>query len=141
MYMIGPDANLSKRKKDTVIPFVLINLSHTENLRLKRDTVVTFAEKDETEGEVFHIETINTTPRHWTHPRTMRTFAQFARMDTDSEVEKIDTDIDLHKIFTSASNFIKSPAEDRKGKWIWKTRSSKQKLRRNSTTCATGMTT
>ena len=64
------------------------------------------------DGEVFHIETINTTPRHWTHPRTMpRTFTQIARMDTDSEVEKIDTDIDLHKIFTSASNFIKSPAK------------------------------
>ena len=38
-------------------------------------------------------------------------FTQIARMDTDSEVEKIDTDIDLHRIFTSASNFIKSPAE------------------------------
>ena len=89
----------------------MINLSHTENLRLKKDTVVAFTEKDETEGEVFHIETINTTPRHWTHPQTMQTFAQITRKDTDSE-EKIDTDIDLyHKIFTSASNFIKSPAE------------------------------
>ena len=48
MYMIGPDADLSNRKKDMVTPFVLINLSHTENLRLKKDTVVPFAEKDET---------------------------------------------------------------------------------------------
>ena len=53
---------LSKRKKDTVTPFVLINLSHTENLRLKKDTVVAFAGKDETKGEVFHIETLDTTP-------------------------------------------------------------------------------
>ena len=67
MYMIGPDADLSKRKKDTVTSFILINLSNTENLRLKKDTVVAFAEKDETEGEVFCIETINTTPRNWTN--------------------------------------------------------------------------
>ena len=69
MYMIGPDADLSKRKKDTVTPFILINLSHTENLRLKKDTVVAFAEKDETEGEVFHIETLDTTPQNWTNLR------------------------------------------------------------------------
>ena len=35
MYMIGPDADLSKKKKDSVLPFFLINLSHTENIRLK----------------------------------------------------------------------------------------------------------
>ena len=62
MYMMGLDADLSKRKKDTVTPFVLINLSHTENLRFKKDMVVAFAEKDETEGKVFHIETLDTTP-------------------------------------------------------------------------------
>ena len=109
--MIGPDADLSKRKKDTVTPFILINLSHTENLRLKKDTVVAFAEKDETEGEVFHIETLNTIPQNWTNLRTPRTFTQIAKKATDTDEEKIDTDLDLHKIFTSASNFIKSPAE------------------------------
>ena len=62
MYMMGFDADLSKRKKDTVAPFVLINLSHTENLRLRKDTVVGFAEKDDTEGEVFQVETLDTTP-------------------------------------------------------------------------------
>ena len=71
MYMIGPDADLPKRKKDTVTPFILINLSHTENLRLKKDTVVAFAEKDETKGEVFHIETLNTTLRNWTNPQML----------------------------------------------------------------------
>ena len=65
MYMYAFNADLSQRKEDTVTPFVLINLSTTENLRLKKDTVVAFVEKDETEGEVFHIDTINTTPRHW----------------------------------------------------------------------------
>ena len=39
MYMMGFDADLSKRGKDTVAPFVLINLSHTENVRLRKDTV------------------------------------------------------------------------------------------------------
>ena len=63
MYMIGPDADLSKRKKDTVTPFILINLSHTENLRLKKDMVVAFAEKDKTEGrystcEVLAVSTV-----------------------------------------------------------------------------------
>ena len=67
MYMLGLDANLSKRKKDTVTPFILINLSHTENLRLKKDTVVAFTEKDETKGKVFHIETLDTNPRNWTN--------------------------------------------------------------------------
>ena len=38
-------------------------------------------------------------------------FAQIARKTTDTYEEKIDTDMDLHKIFTSALNFIKSPAE------------------------------
>ena len=62
MYMYTLDADLSQRQKDMVLPFILINLSPTHNLRLKKNTVVAFAEKDETEGEVFQIETINTTP-------------------------------------------------------------------------------
>ena len=68
MYMMGFDADLSKRKNDTVAPFVLINLSHTENLKLRKDMVVGFAEKDDTEGEVFQIETLDTTPQNWTNP-------------------------------------------------------------------------
>ena len=68
MHMLNLDADLSKRKKDTVTPFMLLNLSTTENLRLKKDTVVAFAEKDETEGKVFHIDTINTTPRQLGSP-------------------------------------------------------------------------
>ena len=64
MYMIGFDADLSKREKDTVAPFVLINLSHTENIRLRKDTVVGWTEKDNREGEVFQVETLDTTPRN-----------------------------------------------------------------------------
>ena len=62
MYMMGLDADLSKRKKDTVTPFVLVNLSHTENLRLRKNMVVGFAEKDDIDGEVFQVETLDTTP-------------------------------------------------------------------------------
>ena len=68
MYMMGLDADLSKRKKDTVTAFVLVNLSHTENLRLRKNTVVGFAEKDDIDSEVFHVETLDTTPRNWTNP-------------------------------------------------------------------------
>ena len=62
MYMMGFDADLSKRGKDTVATFVLINLSHTENVRLRKDTVVGWTQKDDTEGEVFQVETLDTTP-------------------------------------------------------------------------------
>ena len=111
MYMMGFDADLSKRKKDMVTPFVLINLSHTDNLRLRKDRVVGFAEKDDTEGEVFQVDTLDITPRNWTNPRTPRMFAQFVKKSENTGNQKIDSDIDLHKVFTSASNFIKSPAE------------------------------
>ena len=60
--MMGLDADRSKRKKDTVTPFVLVNLSHTENLRLRKNMVVGFAEKDDIDGEVFQVETLDTTP-------------------------------------------------------------------------------
>ena len=100
MYMMGLDADLSKKKKDTVTPFILINLSHTANLRLRKNTVVGFAEKDE--GEVFQIETLDTTPRNWTNPQTPQTFAQFIKKSEETGGQKIDTDVDLHKVFTSA---------------------------------------
>ena len=111
MYMMGFDADLSKKGKDTVVPFVLINLSHTENVRLRKDTVVGWTQKDDAEGEVFQIETLDTTPRNYTNPRTPRTFAQFVEMPENTDNQTIDTDVDLQKVFTSASNFIKSPAE------------------------------
>ena len=111
MYMMGFDADLSKRGKDTVAPFVLINLSHTENIRLRKDTVVGWTQKDDADGEVFQIETLDTTPRIWTNPRTPRTFAQFVKEPENTGNKTIDTDVDLQKVFTSASNFIKSPAE------------------------------
>ena len=62
LFMYTLDADLSKRKKETVTPFVLINLSNTHNVRLRKDTVVAFAEKDETEGDTVYLEQIDTTP-------------------------------------------------------------------------------
>ena len=73
--------------------------------------MVGWTQKDDAEGEVFQIETLDTTPRIWTNPRTPRTFAQFIKKPENTGNQKIDTDIDLQKVFTSASNFIKSPAE------------------------------
>ena len=87
-----------------VTPFVIINLSTTENLRLRKDTVVAFTEKDEVEGEVFEINTVkdtdlDPTPRNWVPWRTGQSSALSSQ------------EADLEKIFTLATNFIKSPAE------------------------------
>ena len=61
-----------------------------------------FAEKDDTEGEVFKIEQVDVTPRNWIPMQSQQPV---------TEIAKIDMETDLHSILTSASNFIKSPAE------------------------------
>ena len=57
-------ADLSKRAKDTVFPYQIVNLSSTENLYLPKNHVVAFAGisrllserfADEIEGDVFDI--------------------------------------------------------------------------------------
>ena len=64
-------ADLSKRAKDTVFPYQIVNLSSTENLYLPKNHVVAFAERDKIEGDVFDIEEVleiemlDTTPRMW----------------------------------------------------------------------------
>ena len=101
-------ADLSKRAKDTVFPYQIVNLSSTENLYLPKNHVVAFAERDEIEGDVFDIEEVlelemlDTTPRMWVPKRTSRSNAKSAPIVTDKNIQKI---------FSSASNFIKSPAE------------------------------
>ena len=101
MYIMGFDADLSKRGKDTVAPFVLINLSHTENVRLRKDTVVGWTQKDDAEGEVFQIETLDTTPRIWTNPRILRMFVQFVKEPENTGNQTIDTDVDLQSFHFS----------------------------------------
>ena len=77
----------------------MVNLSNDQYLEFPENHVVAFAEKDDTEGEVFEIEQVDITPRNWIPARSQRSVA------------KIDTEMDLHSILTLASNFIKSPAE------------------------------
>ena len=102
MYMYNLFADLSEKTKDSVTPFVIVNLSNDQYLEFPENHVVAFAEKDDTEGEVFEIEQVDITPRNWIPVRSQQSVA---------EITKIDTETDLHSILTSASNFIKSPAE------------------------------
>ena len=102
MYMYNLYADLSQKTKDSVTPFVIVNLSNDQHLEFPENHVVAFAEKDDREGEVFEIEQVDITPGNWLPARSQRPVA---------EITKIDMDMDLHNILTSASNFIKSPAE------------------------------
>ena len=102
MYMYNLFADLSEKTKDSVTPFVIVNLSNDQYLEFPENHVVAFAEKDDTEGEVFEIEQVDITPRNWIPVRSQQPV---------TEIAKIDMETDLHSILTSASNFIKSPAE------------------------------
>ena len=102
MYMYSLHADLAEKRKDTVTPYVIINLSSTENLYLQNKHLVAFTEKDDTDGEVFEIDSLDTASRNWVPERTRRSFAQFTPIKTETN---------LHKVLTTAMNFIKSPAE------------------------------
>ena len=102
IYMYSLHADLAEKRKDTVTPYVIINLSSTEHLYLPKKHVVAFAEKDYTEGKVFEIDNLDTTPRNWVPKRTRQTFAQFTPIKAETN---------LHKVLTTATNFIKSPAD------------------------------
>ena len=65
MYMYNLFADLSERTKDSVTPFVIVNLSNDQYLEFPENHVVAFAEKDDTEGEVFELEQVDTMPRNW----------------------------------------------------------------------------
>ena len=102
MYVYNLFADFSEKIKDSVSPFVIVNLSNDQYLEFLENHVVAFAEKDDTEGEVFEIEQVDITPRNWIPARSQRPVAKIAKKDTET---------DLHSILTSVSNFIKSPAE------------------------------
>ena len=53
-----------KKTKDTVNPFVLVNLSNDQYLEFPENHVVAFTEKDNTEREVFEIEQVDIIPRN-----------------------------------------------------------------------------
>ena len=65
MYMYNIYADLAERKENPMTPFILITLSKKDYLQLPKDHVVAFKERDDTIREIFKIEEINTTPRHW----------------------------------------------------------------------------
>ena len=65
MFMYSLHADLAEKREDTVTPYVIINLSSTENLYLPKKHVVAFAKKDDTDGEVFEIDSLDTAPRNW----------------------------------------------------------------------------
>ena len=65
MYMYNLFADLSERTKDSVTPFVIVNLSNDQYLEFPENHIDAFAEKDDTEGEVFELEQVDTTPRNW----------------------------------------------------------------------------
>ena len=69
---------------------------------LPKKHIVAFAEKDDTDGKVFEIDNLGTTPRNWVPKQTRQTFAQFTPIEAET---------DLHKVLTTATNFIKSPAD------------------------------
>ena len=102
MYMYSLHADLAEKRKNTVTPYVIINLSSTEHLYLPKKHIIAFAEKDDTDGKVFEIDNLDTTPRNWVPEQTRQTFAQFAPIEAET---------DLHKVLTTATNFIKSPTD------------------------------
>ena len=58
-------ADLSEKTKDSVTPFVIVNLRNDQYLEFQENHIVAFAEKDDTKGEVFEIEQVDITPRNW----------------------------------------------------------------------------
>ena len=102
MYMYNLFADQSEKTKDSVTPFIIVNLSNDQYLEFPENHVVAFAEKDDTEGKVFKIEQVDITPRNWIPVQSQRPVA---------EITKVDTETDSHSILTSDSNFIKSPVE------------------------------
>ena len=65
MYMYNLFADLSEKTKDSVTPFVIVNLSNDQYLEFLENNIVAFAEKDDTKGEFFKIEQVDITPRNW----------------------------------------------------------------------------
>ena len=115
MYMYTLYANLADRKQDSVTPFVIVNLSNDQHLEFPKDHVVAFAQKDESEGEIFQIEQVDTTPRHWVPQRPTKPIAEITELNSSRGIQEIlaterlvtrvtnmEAETDLHKILMSA---------------------------------------
>ena len=75
MYIYKLHADLKDRKEDSVCPFIMVNLSNEQHIKLPKNHVVAFARKDDTQGEVFQISQLDTTPRHWIPQQSERSLA------------------------------------------------------------------
>ena len=132
----GTVHDLSQRTDESVCPLAVVNLSSDQYIEMPKNHVLAFAKKDEVEVEsCFDIEEDpDPSPRNWIprQPRRPagtiaemmsgipRTFTGLQKLFTGderqsvqpvAEVDVVKTETDLHQILTSASNFIKSPAE------------------------------
>ena len=58
-------ADLSEKTRDSVTPFLIVNLSNDQYLEFPENHVVAFTEKDDMEGEISEIEHVDITPRNW----------------------------------------------------------------------------
>ena len=83
MYMYNLFADLTEKTKDSITPFIKVNLSNDEYLEFPENHVVAFAEKDNTEGEVFEIEQVDITPRNWIPVQSQRPVTEITKVDTE----------------------------------------------------------
>ena len=89
MYMHTLYADLADRTQDSVTPFVIVNLSTDQHLEFPKDHVVAFAQKDESEGEIFQIEQVDTTLRHWVPQQPMKRVAETAELNDGRAIQEL----------------------------------------------------
>ena len=89
MYLYNLYADLSEKTQDLVTPFVIVNLSNDQYLEFPENHVVAFAEKDDTEGEVFKIEQVDITPRNWIPSRSQQPVAKITKIDKETDLHSI----------------------------------------------------
>ena len=93
-------ADLSNKSDTSVTPCIIVNFSPSEYLHLPKDQVVTFAEKDCGEREVYEISSMEElekeVPRNWVPERKHR--------------DKLEELIN-NNLFTTKDDFLKSQAE------------------------------
>ena len=88
MYMYKLYANLADKEEGTVCPFILVNLSQDQHIKLLKNHVVAFVIKDDTKGEIFQIEQCETSRRHWVPQRPERSLTKIADEFTTSIINK-----------------------------------------------------
>ena len=89
MYMYTLYADLADRTQDSVTPFVIVNLSTDQHLEFPKDHVVAFAQKDKSEGEIFQIEQVDTTPRHWVPQRPTKLATEIAELNDGRGIQEL----------------------------------------------------